>query len=80
MAETILASKNEYLHDAFISYSRKDKAFVDLLENALRRYKPPKDLIAPQRRLDVFRDTEDFIGTEYNVSVARGCRRRANSS
>lgn len=71
MAAAALALKNEYLHDAFISYSRKDKAFVSVFEKALRRYKPPKDLKAPPRRLDVFRDTEDFTGTEYNASVAR---------
>jgi hypothetical protein len=54
----------EFLHDAFISYSRKDLAFVAVLERTLRGYKPPARLNAPQLRLNIFRDTEDFTGTE----------------
>jgi hypothetical protein len=56
-------------HDAFISYSRKDSVFARRLEQALENYRPPKDLPVPQRRLDVFRDEEDFIGTEYSRAV-----------
>ena len=70
MAETLPSGERSFLHDVFISYSRKDSAFVSVLEAALRRYKPPKDLLAPQRRLDVFRDVEDFTGTEYSAAVA----------
>ncbi|MCI0525656.1 MAG: TIR domain-containing protein, partial [Acidobacteria bacterium] len=69
MPDANLSTENQFLHDAFISYSRNDSVFVAVLEAALRRYKPPKDLLAPQRRLNVFRDTEDFTGTEYNASV-----------
>ena len=60
-----------YLHDAFISYSRKDKPFAVLLERTLRRYTPPSDLPVPKRRLDIFRDEEDFTGTEYYQAVGR---------
>lgn len=71
MADVGSASETSFLHDAFISYSRKDAAFVAVLEAALRRYKPPRDLLAPQRRLNIFRDTEDFTGTEYYASIEK---------
>ena len=56
-------------HDAFISYSRKDKAFAQRLERSLEGYRPPRDLPVAQRHLDVFRDEEDFVGTEYSRAV-----------
>jgi WD40 repeat protein len=58
-------------HDAFISYSRKDRAFAVRLQKALENYVPPRDLPLPHRRLDVFRDEEDFTGAEYYQSVDR---------
>jgi len=58
-------------HDAFISYSRKDKVFAARLHKALGNYMPPRDLALSNRRLDVFRDEEDFTGTEYYQSVDR---------
>ena len=58
-------------HDAFISYSRKDRAFAVRLQKALGNYVPPRDLPLPHRRLDVFRDEEDFTGAEYYQSVDR---------
>jgi hypothetical protein len=57
-----------YLHDAFISYSRKDKPFAVL---RLRRYTPPSGLPVQKRRLNIFRDEEDFTGTEYYQAVGR---------
>lgn len=71
MADASRSSETSFLHDAFISYSRKDAAFVAVLEAALRSYKPPRDLLAPQRRLNIFRDTEDFTGTEYFASIEK---------
>lgn len=56
-------------HDAFISYSRKDKEFARQLHKTLTDYSPPKDLPLPQRRLDVFRDEDDFTGAEYYQSL-----------
>ena len=62
---------DHYFHDVFISYSRKDKPFAVLLERMLRRYTPPKGLPVPKRRLNIFRDEEDFTGTEYYQAVGR---------
>ena len=58
-------------HDVFISYSRKDRDFAVRLQQALANYVPPKDLPVPHRRLDVFRDEEDFTGAEYYQSLDR---------
>ena len=67
-----VAGNNEaFQYDAFISYSRKDIAFAEKLEKALEHYKPPKDLDIPQRSLNVFRDGQDMIGTEYYQSIDR---------
>lgn len=60
---------SEKLHDAFISYSRKDKAFAALLEKALESFSPPKIGNIPQKHLDIFRDEEDFTGTDYHKAV-----------
>jgi WD40 repeat protein len=64
----------EYLHDAFISYSRKDKSFASLIEKALESYAPPKDIPIPQRRLDIIRDEEDFTGAEYYTTLNKHLR------
>lgn len=59
------------LHDAFLSYSRKDTAFVRRLELALRAYRPPRSLAVAQRPLRVFRDETDFTGADYETAVSR---------
>lgn len=56
-------------HDAFISYSRKNRDFAVRLEKALEGYVPPKDLSVPQRHLDIFRDETDFTGVEYHHAL-----------
>jgi WD40 repeat protein len=63
------------LHDVFISYSRKDAPFAVALQKALERYTPPKGLPVPHRRLNVFRDADDFTGTEYFASVDQHLRK-----
>lgn len=63
--------KQNLPNDAFISYSRRDIEFARKLEKALEDYKPPKDLNVPQRRLEVFRDKEDFTGVEYYESIEK---------
>lgn len=57
--------------DAFISYSRKDMAFANKLVKALRAYKPPPKVEAPQRYLRIFQDVSDLTGTEYSQSIER---------
>jgi hypothetical protein len=64
-------------HDAFISYSRKDKGFAKALEKALESFRPPRGLDVPQRHLDVFRDEDDFTGVEYHQSVEGHLREAA---
>jgi hypothetical protein len=59
------------MHDAFISYSRRNADFARRLEKALEEFKPARDLNVPQRYLDVFRDETDFTGVEYFQSVER---------
>lgn len=56
-------------YDVFISYSRKDQAFAAKLEAALERYRPPKGISFPRRRLRVLRDEDDFTGTEYHAAL-----------
>lgn len=58
-------------YDAFICYNRKDAAFARKLEKALEAYKPPRDLNAPQRYLQIFRDEGDMTGVEYFQSIER---------
>lgn len=58
-------------YDAFVSYSRADKAFVERLVKHLERFAPPKALGLPARRLRVFMDTKDLVGTGYYDAVER---------
>jgi len=51
--------------DAFISYSRVDRVFSELLEQSLEGFKPPPDLAVPQHPLKVFRDVSDLTGNQY---------------
>jgi hypothetical protein len=55
--------------DAFISYSRVDRAFAEVLEHSLESFKPPSDLDVPQRSLKIFRDVSDLTGNEYFQSI-----------
>lgn len=57
--------------DVFISYSRRDRAFAAALESALQKYRPPRGLRARPNRLTVFRDEDDFTGSEYHESLQR---------
>ncbi len=64
----------EKLHDAFISYSRKDRVFASLLEEALEAFSPPEIGTIPQKHLNIFRDEEDFTGTDYHKAVSKHLR------
>lgn len=61
-------------HDVFISYSRRDRDFAVRLQKTLASYVPPRSLPLPRRRLDVFRDEQDFTGAEYYQSLERHLR------
>jgi hypothetical protein len=69
VAESAAKAEAAPLHDVFISYSRKDKAFAGRLEKALEAFKPPRDLPVPQRPLEAFLDEGDFTGVEYWSAV-----------
>lgn len=60
-----------HAYDAFISYSRHDRAFATLLQKALEAYKSPKGLEVPRRHLRIFRDEQDFTGPEYHRSLEK---------
>lgn len=62
-------------HDAFISYSRKDRAFAQRLEKALKAWMPPRGLGLPARHLDVFRDESDFTGSDYHTAIEQHLQR-----
>jgi TIR domain len=64
-----------YDYDAFISYSRKDRVFAQLLEGRLEAYRPPKSLGLPARPLRVFLDTSDIRGPDYNETIERELQR-----
>lgn len=64
-------------YDAFICYSRKDIDFARRLEKALEAYKPPRDLKAPPRYLQIFRDEGDLTGVEYSQSIERNIQNSA---
>lgn len=55
--------------DVFISYSRKDKTFAQLLYTELGSYKPPKSLPVPQRYLKAFLDVSDAYGADYEQAI-----------
>jgi hypothetical protein len=71
MATSEPGESDDERFDVFISYSRKDSDFADRLETALERYRPPKSLGLPDRRLTVFRDVGDLVGTEYGAAIER---------
>jgi WD40 repeat protein len=58
-------------HDAFISYSRKNEPFADHFERALESFTSPKGLRSERRRLEIFRDKQDFTGNEYHHSLEK---------
>ena len=67
----------KYLHDAFLSYSRKDVAFAKALEGHLENFKTPNGLQIPEHNLAIFRDESDFTGAAYYNSVESHLRQSA---
>jgi hypothetical protein len=64
-------STGAHTYDAFISYSRVDKAFAVRLEKALENQPLPPGVEGGRKRLDVFRDENDFTGSEYYDALAK---------
>jgi WD40 repeat protein len=63
------ATDQDLKHDAFMSYSRKNEVFAAKLEEALEKYKAPKDLAVKQSYLDIFRDRADFTAGDYHQNL-----------
>jgi WD40 repeat protein len=59
----------DFVHDAFISYSRKDRGLARALKHSLEAYRPPRGLPMERRKLTAFLDETDFTGTAYEESV-----------
>ena len=76
MASTPGAPRAAHVHDAFISYSRKNRDFAAKLKQVLEDYTPPRDLDVPHRHLDVFRDETDFTGVGITSRSKRTCSTR----
>ena len=69
--QTSGSSAHQFEHDVFISYSRHDRAFSELLEKTLEGYRPPSGLGLPARNLEIFRDESDFTGIDYYESIGK---------
>jgi WD40 repeat protein len=63
------ADKDKRVYDAFISYSRREAAFCEILERNIGSYRPPAGLGLPTRRLSVFRDANDLVGADYFTAI-----------
>ena len=76
------AHLKDHHFDVFLSYSRKDEAFAGKIEEALKKYRLPKDVktTGPTRnRLTVFRDKQDLvpIGGDYWKTIEHYLERSA---
>ena len=65
---------DEYVYDAFISYSHRDMKWARWLQRRLEIFRIPKDLCggnAPRGHLKVFRDQTDLSGVELQNALQR---------
>ena len=65
---------NEFVYDAFISYSHRDLKWARWLQRRLETYHIPKNLCegdVPPDRLKVFRDQTDLSGVELQKALKR---------
>lgn len=67
--------EGDHSFDAFISYSRDDIDFARALEKTLQNFRPPKGIGHERRRLRVFRDESDLVGTHYPEAISRFLKR-----
>ena len=65
---------DEYVYDAFISYSHKDMKWGRWLQRWLETFHIPRDIVKDQRQhkqLRIFRDQTDLAGTELQTSLRK---------
>ena len=65
---------DDYVYDAFISYSHRDMKWAQWLQHRLETYRIPKDLCdgdIPRSHLKVFRDQTDLSGVELQNALQR---------
>jgi signal peptide peptidase SppA len=65
---------DEFVYDAFISYSHRDMKWARWLQRRLETFRIPKDLCggnAPRGHLKVFRDQTDLSGVELQNALQR---------
>ena len=63
---------NEYVYDAFISYSHHDMKWGRWLQRRLETFHVPPDSVSGQRkRLRIFRDQTDLAGAELQSSLRK---------
>ena len=68
---------DEFLYDAFISYSHRDMKWARWLQGKLETYRIPKEAGEPfqnRPRLRVFRDQTDLNGVELTTSLQQELR------
>ena len=65
---------DDYVYDAFISYSHRDMKWARWLQRRLETFRIPKDLCGgelPRSHLKVFRDQTDLSGVELQNALRR---------
>lgn len=64
----------EYVYDAFISYSHRDMQWARKLQHRLETFLIPKDMTeatSGRRKLRVFRDQTDLTGSELEIALRK---------
>ncbi|MBO5557051.1 MAG: toll/interleukin-1 receptor domain-containing protein [Oscillospiraceae bacterium] len=67
---------DEYVYDAFISYSHRDLKWARWVQRRLETFHSPRELSGPtgKRRLRVFRDQTDLTGVELQMALQKELR------
>ena len=61
---------DDYIYDAFISYSHRDMEWAKWLQRKLEAFPIPADMADNgKKHLKVFRDQTDLTGTEVNLAL-----------
>ena len=69
-----MQTEQEYVYDAFISYSHRDLKWARWLQRRLETFRVPRGIGTQQgahRRLRVFRDQTDLAGVELQMALQR---------